>query len=188
MFDGLNLYTMLWIFFIVSFGGWCWETLYESIRAKKLVRRGFLTGPIVPIYGIGANLILVIFRGISDHPVAVFFGVMIFCTTLEYWAAVLLEHFFHTSFWTYEYFRFNYKNRIALIPSLFWGVIGLLAFAVIYPTLFRLIGNMPLPYALYLERVLVFFLVLDILFTVAAKLDFVTFTGRRPHLNIHRDR
>jgi len=188
MHEDLTLYFVMWNFFIVSFCGWIWETIYESIRAKKLVRRGVLTGPILPIYGIGSNLIFILFRGMSDHPVFLFFGVMVFCTTLEYWAAVALEHFFHTSFWTYEYFRFNYKGRIALIPSLFWGVIGVVGFGVLFPALIGLIHNLPLPYAPYAVRVLSFFLILDILFTVAYKLEFLTISNRRLHLNIHRDR
>ena len=46
-------------FIFYSFLGWIWETTYCSVKAKHFINRGFLNGPIIPIYGFGAVLIMI---------------------------------------------------------------------------------------------------------------------------------
>ena len=39
-------------FFLYSFIGWLWETILFTVREKRFVNRGFLFGPMCPIYGV----------------------------------------------------------------------------------------------------------------------------------------
>lgn len=46
------------LFFLYSFCGWCWEVFLYLVKERGLINRGFLFGPILPIYGFGAVGIL----------------------------------------------------------------------------------------------------------------------------------
>ncbi len=51
-----------WItfFFIYSFLGWVWESCYVSIKSHRWVNRGFLRMPMLPLYGSGATIMLLL--------------------------------------------------------------------------------------------------------------------------------
>ena len=40
------------LFFIYSFLGWVCETVYCSVGSRHFVNRGFLNGPLCPVYGL----------------------------------------------------------------------------------------------------------------------------------------
>lgn len=44
-------------FMIYSVFGWLYETVYCTITNKKWMNRGFLYGPVCPIYGVGGATI-----------------------------------------------------------------------------------------------------------------------------------
>ena len=48
-----SLYAILWYFLIYAFLGWCLEVVFCTVRTGKWVNRGFLNGPVCPIYGVG---------------------------------------------------------------------------------------------------------------------------------------
>ena len=52
-----ELYRILWIFFIYAFLGWCTEVSYAALVTGQFVNRGFLNGPVCPIYGFGITKI-----------------------------------------------------------------------------------------------------------------------------------
>ena len=47
-------------FFIFGFAGWCMEVILKYRQYHRFINRGFLTGPILPIYGFGVVLITVV--------------------------------------------------------------------------------------------------------------------------------
>lgn len=127
-----TLYQIAWMFLIYSIIGWLWETPYVSIKLKKFVNRGFLRGPIVPIYGFGATTIMlsvgVIESSLTWHPAVNMIITMVYialiATIWEYGTSYLMEVFFKTRWWNYASHRFNIKGRIALDVSIFWGIGG----------------------------------------------------------------
>lgn len=169
---GLPFYVFAWNFFIYGICGWIYETIYESIRANKLVNRGFLTGPLIPIYGLGANFLYYFMRPFTKHPSILFLAGMIFCTAVEYMTSVILEKIFHAQWWTYEYFQFNFQSRIALVPSLFWGYMTLLDFDILQPDVFLLIRKIPLPFGWYALYIMIGVLFFDVVFSVISSLNF----------------
>jgi uncharacterized membrane protein len=123
---------LIFLFFVFAIFGWIFETPMESLVYKKFVNRGFLTGPYVPVYAVGAFLVLAVCYPFKKYPPLVFFGGMVSCTIMEYIIGVIFEVYFHKKLWDYEAFPFIpkqliYKNRISAVSSTSFGVMSLLA-------------------------------------------------------------
>ena len=130
---GISVYTIwndLWIF---SFFGWVWECLYVSIKNKRLVNRGFVTGPVCTIYGVGAVSVFLLLQPFRGSNAAIFFGGVIVATILEYVTASVMENIFHAKWWDYSYQKWNYKGRICLTSSIAWGFLSVLLYQVLEP-------------------------------------------------------
>ena len=115
----------IFIFYIYCFLGWIVESSIVSVRTKKLVNRGFLKIPMLPIYGFGSVMMLFVSLPIKDKPILIYFVGMISATILEYISAVLIENIFKIKYWDYTEDKFNFQGRICLESSLFWGVLSL---------------------------------------------------------------
>jgi len=133
-------------FIFYSFLGWVWETTYCSITAKHFINRGFLNGPIIPIYGFGAVLVMLIVSVFGSlvlptptiafsliNILMVFFGGMLLATILEYIVSVILESLFHLKLWDYSKNKFNIKGRVCLKSSLFFGLLSVIFIMIIEP-------------------------------------------------------
>ena len=70
-------------FFIYSFLGWCIESTIVSVSKRKLTNRGFLKGPMLPLYGFGALTIIISTLMVADNAVLVYICGMIAATALE---------------------------------------------------------------------------------------------------------
>ena len=137
---GVTVYHILCYLLLFSFMGWLWESCYVSVMEKRIVNRGYVTGPLCTIYGVGGVFMTLTLRPYSSNYILLFFLAIVFTTTLEYATATVMEALFHTSWWDYTEERFNYKGRICLKSSIAWGVVSLLLFNVILPFADRLIG------------------------------------------------
>lgn len=62
-----GIYELILYFFLYSFLGWCAEIAYAAVRHKKFMNRGFLNGPVCPVYGFGMVIVL-IFLALSWTP------------------------------------------------------------------------------------------------------------------------
>lgn len=130
----------LLFFYIYSFFGWIWESAYASVGQKRFVNRGFLHGPMIPIYGFGA--LGVLFSTMDAHgsiPLVFLFG-MIGATALEYVTGWGMEKLFHVKYWDYSMFPFNLHGYICLYASLGWGLFSVLLVRVIHPPIAELIA------------------------------------------------
>ena len=127
-------------FFLYSFLGWIWESGYVSLREKRWMNRGFLNGPLLPIYGFGAVFILLFTLPVAANPLLVFLMGMAGATLLEYVTGSFLENTFHVRYWDYSMYRWNLHGHICLAASLCWG--GVLAGAgAADPPAFQRLGN-----------------------------------------------
>lgn len=131
--EGYSLNQWLLFFFIYCFIGWIWESCYVSVENKKWVNRGFLRGPMLPIYGFGAIIILVATIPVKENLILVFVFGMIAATTLEYFTGVIMEKIFHVRYWDYSDEAFNFQGHICLLCSLAWGAFSILMVKVIHP-------------------------------------------------------
>ena len=68
------LYRLIWIFFIYAFLGWCTEVSYAALVTGKFVNRGFLNGPVCPVYGFGVVIVLSCLTPLADNLLLLFLG------------------------------------------------------------------------------------------------------------------
>ena len=125
--------TWLLFFYIYGFLGWIWESAYASVGQKRFVNRGFLHGPLIPIYGFGA--LGVLFNTMDAHgniPLVFLFG-MVGATCLEYATGWGMEKIFHVKYWDYSNFPLNLNGYICLYASLGWGAFSVLLVRFIHP-------------------------------------------------------
>lgn len=137
--------SILFLYFIFySFCGWIWETCYCSVKERRYVPRGFLYGPICPIYGIGFLLMILFFEPFRDNLVVFYFVAVTVMTAWEYFVGWLLETTTHIKYWDYSRMPFNIKGRVCLGGSLLWGVLSYVAIFWIHPHVARLFAAIPL--------------------------------------------
>lgn len=120
-----NIEHWLFFFFLFTMIGWVQESIIESVYHKKLINRGFLKGPYIPVYGFGGCIILLCCLPFKYNGFLVFLVGMLSCTALEFITGTLMEKAFNKQFWDYSMLKLTYKNRISLVSSLFWGVLSL---------------------------------------------------------------
>lgn len=155
------------LFFIYSFVGWLWETVYCSIKAKYFVYRGFLVGPITPIYGFGILGVLYFIEPFQSNLVLLYVLSTALVTILEYLTSFGLEKLFHATWWDYHDVPLNINGRVALPVSLFWGVGCVLIVKVIHPHILILERFLAEHFSFYLPVLLIGLIMMDLGYTLA---------------------
>ncbi len=116
-----------------SFIGWLCEEVFVLATSQKLENRGFLTGPFLPIYGIGAITMLLLVEPYVKNPFLVFVASTVVSSVIEYLGSLMLDKIFHITLWDYHDQKFNLHGRICLRNSLCFGALGLLLIYVLQP-------------------------------------------------------
>lgn len=140
---GISFYLLMNYLIIYSVVGWIWESCYMSVLERKIVNRGYVTGPVCTIYGVGAIALYLLLRPFAGNHVVLFFVGAFVATVLEYVTAVVMEGIFHTSWWDYTDQKFNYNGRICLSSTIAWGAASVLLFTVLQPTVDRVVALYP---------------------------------------------
>ena len=171
----INIFNYVLMFFIFSAIGWTIETIYCSLGNKKFINRGFLYGPVCPIYGAGALLFEIFVTPLSETFekrwwLVILVGVVL-ADVLEYLTSYIMEKLFNARWWDYSENFLNLHGRICFKHSCYWGLFSVIFVYVVSPIYHRLID----PIAqntrnLAVGVILVIFLV-DLVFTVKATLD-----------------
>ena len=130
-------------FIIYSVLGWVCETVYCSIIQRKLVNRGFLNGPVCPVYGVGADLVVLLLSPAAKNPIILFLAGMVVTTVLEYITSVLMEKLFHMRWWDYSHYRFQINGRVCLLNSLMFGVLSVIMMLFLHPLVTNLVRKIP---------------------------------------------
>ena len=126
---------LLLYFFTYSFLGWILETVFCILTLGVFNKRGFLYGPVCPIYGFGAIILIESLKKIKTNTAGKFFISMIAFTIFEYVVSVVLESLFGLRWWDYTGETFNFQGRISLAYSIAWGIIGTIFVEKIHPFL-----------------------------------------------------
>lgn len=158
-------------FLAYSFLGWTCETIYCSIGQGKFVNRGFLNGPLCPVYGFGAMAVLVFLRPIQNNIPLLFLCGMLVTSVIEYITGYLLEKLFATKWWDYSTYRFNIHGRVCLRNSLMFGVLSVVAARVVDPVVRGAIVSLPFWASVSMSAVLLVILLVDLVLTVRTILD-----------------
>ena len=122
------LYFLLFLFY--SACGWILEVFYCMIvdtREKKkftVTNRGFLSGPICPIYGFTAVAMALTLSGFRDSVPRLFLIGIFVCDAVEYFTSYIMEKLFNARWWDYKNELLNIKGRICLKHSIMWGCLS----------------------------------------------------------------
>ena len=163
-----TVYQLAFFFFIYSFAGWCIEVCCTAIQKRKFVNRGFVNGPLCPIYGSGAVLFAVFLPELKEAPFFLFLAGAILASILEFTTGALLEKLFHRKWWDYSNIRWNYEGYVCLPFSLGWGVCAVVLNMFLNPLLVKLLRIMPRLLMVIIMIALTVALVLDTVGTTLA--------------------
>lgn len=136
-------YQWLLFFFVYCFFGWIWESCYVSAKQRKWVNRGFLHGPMIPIYGFGAIGVLLAVLPVQDNLILVYIFGLIGATVLEYVTGAAMEKIFKVRYWDYSSKPFNLNGHICLVSSLAWGAFSVLLIRYIHGPVESLVLGLP---------------------------------------------
>ncbi len=162
----------LLIFYIYCFCGWVFESAVVSVQQKRPVNRGFLRGPMLPIYGFGATIMLHVSLPLAGHPVQIYFVGMVVATAFEYVVSVVMEAIFKVKYWDYSEHRFQFQGRICLQSSLAWGMLSVLLVYVLHPPVEYLLEQFNLLPLVFTASVLSVYFLTDVAASVKTALDF----------------
>jgi uncharacterized membrane protein len=167
-----TLYQLLWFFVFYSVGGWCLEVVYHVVNAGHFVNRGFLNGPVCPIYGFGMIIIIICLMPLRENKLLLFAGSVVLATLLELITGFLLEKIFHQRWWDYSNEPFNLKGYICPKFSLEWGVACLLVTDILHPALSAIIRHIPKIAGMIILGVMLVIFVTDCIVTVISVQSF----------------
>jgi len=153
------------MFFIYSNFGWTWELIYYFLMKGKLINRGVLHGPILPIYGVGGILILTILNVFRKKPLVHFIMTMVLCGTVEYFSGWALEKIFDAKWWDYSGYFLNLNGRICAEGLLVFGIAGLAFIYVLSPLIDNALRHIKRQIQLPVALVLIALLVVDCIFS-----------------------
>ncbi|WP_295763708.1 putative ABC transporter permease [uncultured Oscillibacter sp.] len=159
------------LFFFYCLCGWIWESCYVSLRQGHWVDRGFLHGPVLPIYGSGAIIILLATIPVAEDLRLVWLFGMAAATALEYVTGAVMERIFKVRYWDYSSQRFNLNGHICLSSSIAWGFFSILMVRFLHPPVARLLARIPALCVDPLAHVLTAAFTVDAVRSVQAALD-----------------
>ena len=150
MIAGMTYYQIAAYFLIYSFLGWCLEVVYAAIKIGKVINRGFLNGPVCPVYGFGVIAVFALTKTVlpnlyamseermsagskAGELIILFLMGMILTTLIELIAGWLLDVCFHARWWDYSNVPLNFKGYICLPFSIIWGVAIVFVVKVVQP-------------------------------------------------------
>lgn len=138
-------YTWLqWIlfFFCYCFFGWIFESSYVSLKEKRLVNRGFLRLPMLPLYGTGAVMMLFVSLPVKNNLILVYVSGVVAATLLEYVTGWGMERLFKMRYWDYSNQRFQFRGYICLSSSIAWGGLTIFLTEVVHRPIERFVLGM----------------------------------------------
>lgn len=166
-----RIFQWLFFFYFYCFGGWCFESAYVSARSRKLVNRGFMRGPFLPLYGSGAIMMLVVSMPFQDNVLLTYVAGVIGATALEYVTGVVMEALFKVRYWDYSRKPFNFQGHICLSSSLAWGFLTILMTRVIHKPVEQFVLGLSYQTLVYVTALLTIYIVADFTLSFKAALD-----------------
>ncbi|MEG0764743.1 MAG: hypothetical protein RR403_01745 [Pseudoflavonifractor sp.] len=144
MLFGFPLSLLFLYFMVYAFLGWVMETTYCSLGNRRFVARGFLYGPLCPIYGVGVLMMICWFAPLTGHPLVFYLVSVVAMSAWEYLVGWFLEVTTHIKYWDYSNIKFNLHGRICLPVSLTWGLLSYGVIFWLHPLVGGLIDRIPL--------------------------------------------
>ena len=144
--QGFSLYQIIWLFFIYALFGWLLEVVYCTSLEGVFVNRGFLNGPVCPIYGFGGVSVILFLANFGGNIAMIFLAGMFITSAIELVGGFVLEKLFHTRWWDYSDQPFNIGGYVCLRFSLAWGVACILLMELLQPLVMGFIDLVPVEF------------------------------------------
>ncbi len=143
-------------FLIYSVIGWITEVIYQAVAKGNITNRGFLNGPVCPVYGSGVVAVLAVYNLIgSDNLAVLFMEGLILATSIELFAGWILDKLFHARWWDYSEMPYNLNGYICPAFSIIWGLAIVFVIRIGHPIIARLTVDM-LPNSLIIVLLIIF--------------------------------
>lgn len=168
---GYNGVQWLFLFYFYCFAGWCFESVFVSLKSHKWVNRGFMRGPFLPLYGSGAIMMLVVSMPYADNIPLTYVAGVFGATALEYVTGGAMVALFKMRYWDYSNRFLNFQGHICLRSSLTWGLFTVLMTRVIHRPIESMMYRIPGQVLYYATVVLTIYIVADFTLSFKAALD-----------------
>lgn len=165
-------------FFIFSAIGWFIETLYCSLGNHRFINRGFLTGPLCPIYGTGGLVFSVLIAPFWKRWYVVLILGVIMADIVEYLTSFLMEKLFHARWWDYTNEIFNLNGRICLKHTLYWGIASMAYIYVLQSPYLQLYSLIPQKVRYIALGVILVIFVVDVINAARNAMDVKSFMSK----------
>ncbi|MEG0615462.1 MAG: putative ABC transporter permease [Oscillospiraceae bacterium] len=153
-----TVYEMLLYFVFYSVLGWLVEVCYMTVQEGEFQNRGFLNGPICPIYGFGVLLVIIALTPLKNNIIMLFICSFFLCTALELVVGIGLKKIFHNTWWDYSNEKFNFMGLICLKTSICWGGACVIMLKILQPFLANFVKIIP-TLAVEIFLIITFFLI-----------------------------
>lgn len=183
-----EFYKYFLLFIIYSFLGWVFEVIVVAISTKKFSNRGFLIGPICPIYGVATTLMTILLYKYKNDYIVLFCMSFLICTFIEYFTSFIMEKLFKTRWWDYSHKKFNLNGRVCLQNSILFGIFGMVVIVCINNFFLHYINLLPFKILSCFSILLLIIIVIDffISFNIMNKIKVITNNIRKdntPEIN-----
>lgn len=138
-----RIYLAIGIFFIYSVLGWIIEELFAAFRYGRFINRGFLNGPICPVYGISMYIVLNVLSDFGMHPIWQIIGAVGIVTLIEYVTGALMFKVTGRRLWDYRDMPYNLNGYICFTYSLMWGIMAVIAMWLFQPPIYIFLHLIP---------------------------------------------
>lgn len=138
-----DLNQLLAFFIFYSVVGWCVEVIYHAVTTGRFINRGFLNGPVCPIYGFGATIVVLALTPLQDSLLLLYFGSVLLTSALEFLTGFVMEKIFHQRWWDYTDEHFNIMGYVCLRFSLMWGFGCVFVMKLIQPAVIMTVEKAP---------------------------------------------
>ncbi|MDD4680995.1 MAG: hypothetical protein PHP79_08975 [Clostridia bacterium] len=156
----------LWLFIIYAFLGWCVEVAYHVVTSGRFVNRGFLNGPVCPIYGFGMIMLLSFLGSLVENFILLFLGSFLLTSILEFITGFTLEKVFNDKWWDYTFEPFNIKGYVCLSFSIKWGLGAVFMIKIIHPPIDKFVSVLNNGIGYILLVLLLSYCIIDFIITV----------------------
>ena len=161
-----SFYESVILFFIYSFLGWCVEVAFVAVTTGKVVNRGFLNGPVCPIYGFGMLGVLMALIPIENNIILLFLGGILICSVIELFGGWILDKIFHMRWWDYSDNKFNIGGYVCLAFSIMWGMAVVFAVKFVHHPIMAGVKKIPNSVKLIIIIVLSVIFIIDMIVTL----------------------
>lgn len=138
-----NIIVLLLMFAVYAVLGWVTEVVFFALKTGEFVNRGFLNGPVCPLYGFGVVGVVILMSPVQDNTVLLFLGSMVFCTLIEFITGLVLKYLFHDTWWDYSEEPFNIGGYVCLRFSIMWGLACVGVIRLLHPAVSDVIAVTP---------------------------------------------